>query len=118
MRCAKLWPLRHKRTGWQFCWGRVFYPYGVGEHPARLCSSLIQKLQRGEKLVLKTPHSRKDYIYIEDLGRRNVAHGGKRNLPAQSTGARAAGIPSVKSPTSRDDAGSSRIGGESESTGG
>jgi nucleoside-diphosphate-sugar epimerase len=56
-----------QKDGWQFCWGRVFYPYGVGEHPARLCSSLIQKLQRGEKLMLKTPDSRKDYINIEDL---------------------------------------------------
>jgi nucleoside-diphosphate-sugar epimerase len=56
-----------QRDGWHFCWGRVFYPYGVGEHPGRLCSSLIQKLRRGEKLVLKTPDSRKDYIYIEDL---------------------------------------------------
>jgi nucleoside-diphosphate-sugar epimerase len=56
-----------QKDSWQFCWGRIFYPYGVGEHPARLCSSLIQKLRRGEKLVLKTPHSRKDYIYIEDL---------------------------------------------------
>ena len=56
-----------KKDGWQFCWGRIFYPYGAGEHPARLCSSLIQKLLRGETLLLKTPHSRKDYIYIEDL---------------------------------------------------
>ncbi len=56
-----------QKDGWDFCWGRVFYPYGVGEHPARLCSSLIQKLRRGEKLVLKTPDSLKDYIYIEDL---------------------------------------------------
>jgi len=56
-----------RRDGWHFCWGRVFYPYGVGEHPARLCSALIQKLRRGERLVLKTPHSTKDYIYIEDL---------------------------------------------------
>lgn len=56
-----------RKDGTQFCWGRVFYPYGVGEHPARLCSSLIQKFRRGEKLVLKTPHSTKDYIYIEDL---------------------------------------------------
>ena len=56
-----------KRDGWTFCWGRVFYPYGVGEHPARLCSALIQKFRGGEKLLLKTPHSTKDYIYIEDL---------------------------------------------------
>jgi nucleoside-diphosphate-sugar epimerase len=56
-----------QRDGWQFCWGRVFYPYGVGEHPARLCSSLIQKIKRGQAVLLNTPHSRKDYIYIEDL---------------------------------------------------
>jgi nucleoside-diphosphate-sugar epimerase len=56
-----------RRDGTHFCWGRVFYPYGVGEHPARLCSSLIQRFRRGEKLVLKTPHSTKDYIYIDDL---------------------------------------------------
>jgi len=53
--------------GSTFCWGRVFYPYGVGEHPARLCSSLIQKFRRGETLLLKTPNSTKDYIYIDDL---------------------------------------------------
>ena len=56
-----------RKDGSHFCWGRIFYPYGVGEHPARLCSSLIQKFRRGEKLVLKTPHSTKDYIYIDDL---------------------------------------------------
>lgn len=50
-----------------FCWGRVFYPYGPGEHPSRLCSSIIQKLGRGERIFLKTPASMKDYIYIDDL---------------------------------------------------
>ncbi len=55
------------RQGFVFCWGRVFYPYGPREHPARLCSSIIQKLARDEKVMLKTPHSVKDYIFIEDL---------------------------------------------------
>jgi len=53
--------------GFGFCWGRVFYPYGPREHPSRLCSSIIEKLRRNEKIVLKTPKSTKDYIYIEDL---------------------------------------------------
>ena len=53
--------------GYRFGWGRVFYPYGVGEHPAKLCSSIIQKLSRGERIELKTPNSTKDYIYIKDL---------------------------------------------------
>jgi nucleoside-diphosphate-sugar epimerase len=56
-----------KAGGLTFAWTRVFYPYGPGEHPARLCSSLIQKLGRGEKVILKTPDSTKDYIYIADL---------------------------------------------------
>jgi nucleoside-diphosphate-sugar epimerase len=50
-----------------FCWTRIFYPYGPGEHPSRLCSSIIHKLVRDEKVVLKTPGSTKDYIFIEDL---------------------------------------------------
>jgi nucleoside-diphosphate-sugar epimerase len=56
-----------KAGGLKFCWVRVFYPYGPGEHPSRLCSSIIQKLARDEKIVLKTPASTKDYIYIDDL---------------------------------------------------
>jgi nucleoside-diphosphate-sugar epimerase len=56
-----------RTCGTRWAWGRVFYPYGAGEHPARLCSSIIHKLSRGEKIVLKTPESTKDYIYIDDL---------------------------------------------------
>jgi UDP-glucose 4-epimerase len=54
-------------SGTALGWTRVFYPYGVGEHPARLCSSLIQAVRRGETTILKTPNSTKDYINIEDL---------------------------------------------------
>ena len=51
----------------RLCWARVFYPYGPGEHPSRLCSSILAKLARDERVVLKTPQSTKDYIFIEDL---------------------------------------------------
>ncbi len=53
--------------GFELCWGRGFYAYGVGEHPLRLGSSLIRSLLRSEKLVLKSPNSIKDYIYVDDL---------------------------------------------------
>jgi len=56
-----------RKDGSHFCWGRVFYPYGVGEHPARLCSSIISRLRKSEPVELKTPASQKDYIYIDDL---------------------------------------------------
>lgn len=50
-------------------WARLFYPYGPGEHPSRLCSSLVQRLRAGEAITLRTPHSTKDYIHIDDVGR-------------------------------------------------
>lgn len=61
--------LQNKAPEWQvgWAWGRVFYPYGPGEDPGRLGSSLIEKLQAGEALELKTPDSTKDYIFIDDL---------------------------------------------------
>jgi nucleoside-diphosphate-sugar epimerase len=55
--------------GVKFAWARIFYPYGPGEHPERLCSSLIRRLSRGERVILRTPESRKDYIYVDDVAR-------------------------------------------------
>jgi len=56
-----------KSGHYSFCWGRVFYPYGPGEHPSRLCSFIIHKLRQNETILLKTPASTKDYIFISDL---------------------------------------------------
>ncbi len=53
------------QTTWS--WFRVFYPYGPGEHPSRICSSLIAQLSVGKSLTLHTPHSVKDYIFVDDL---------------------------------------------------
>ena len=55
------------RKGFHLCWARIFYAYGVGEDPTRLCTSLIRRFRGNEPLVLKTPRSTKDYIYIEDV---------------------------------------------------
>jgi nucleoside-diphosphate-sugar epimerase len=53
--------------GSSLCWARVFYPYGVGEHPDRLCSAVIRNMLAGKTTLLKTAGSVKDYIYIDDL---------------------------------------------------
>jgi nucleoside-diphosphate-sugar epimerase len=34
-----------------------------------LCSSIVQSLRQDRPIRLKTPNSRKDYIYIDDLAR-------------------------------------------------
>jgi nucleoside-diphosphate-sugar epimerase len=49
------------------CWARIFYPYGVGEHPDRLCSSLIRKLARHEPARIESPGSIRDYIHVRDV---------------------------------------------------
>lgn len=54
-------------SGLSHCWCRIFYPYGIGEHPNRLCTTLIQRMARNERILLTTPSSVKDYIYIDDL---------------------------------------------------
>jgi dTDP-6-deoxy-L-talose 4-dehydrogenase (NAD+) len=56
-----------KEWGQTFCWTRIFYPYGPGEHPKRLCSYVLERLHRDEPVYLKTPQSTKDYVYITDL---------------------------------------------------
>ncbi len=54
-------------AGIPLAWARVFYPYGEGEHPARLASSLAAKFRAGEAVTLKTPGSVKDYIHADDV---------------------------------------------------
>ena len=49
-------------------WARIFYPYGEGEHPDRLASSVIRRLAAGERVGLRTPDSVKDYIHVDDVG--------------------------------------------------
>jgi len=56
-----------KEIGFNLVWTRIFYPYGIGEHPDRLCSFIIRKLLKNENVELKTPDSAKDYIYITDI---------------------------------------------------
>ena len=67
-------------------WARLFYPYGPGEHPSRLCSSLIRRLRSGERVLLKTPHSTKDYIHIEDVGRALLTLAGETRSQAVNIG--------------------------------
>ena len=50
-----------------FAWARIFYPYGVGEHPRRLSSIIAKSLMEDREVVLNTPASVKDYIYIDDV---------------------------------------------------
>lgn len=73
-------------TSAALAWARIFYPYGEGEHPARLASSLIAKLRRGEPVALKTPRSTKDYIHADDVASALLAVIGQRFAGAINVG--------------------------------
>lgn len=47
-------------------WARVFYPYGPGEHPLRLCTQVVTHLTENKSYELGQPESIRDYIYIDD----------------------------------------------------
>lgn len=56
-----------ERAPFDTCWARIFYPYGPGEDPRRLASSIIQRTLNAQDIILNTPDSTKDYIHIDDV---------------------------------------------------
>ena len=50
-----------------YSWCRVFYPYGLGEHPDRLVSVAIKSLCVGREFVVNTPFALRDYIHVSDV---------------------------------------------------
>jgi dTDP-6-deoxy-L-talose 4-dehydrogenase (NAD+) len=50
-----------------FSWTRLFFPYGPGEHPRRLVSSLVHALKTLGNFHLRTPDNIVDCIYIDDV---------------------------------------------------
>lgn len=50
-----------------FSWGRVFYAYGPEEPLSKSVTMFIRTLLGGEHLVLKHPHSTKDFVHVDDI---------------------------------------------------
>lgn len=53
--------------GLDVAWARIFHPYGPGEDPRRLATSILQRLSNRQTIMLKTPDSTRDYIFIDDV---------------------------------------------------
>lgn len=52
--------------GW--AWGRIFFPYGPGEHSGKLIPSLIQSLQGKTPPFGINKAARRDFIHADDVG--------------------------------------------------
>jgi nucleoside-diphosphate-sugar epimerase len=56
----------HKNFGLDITTLRIFNPYGPGQPEGLLISDIISQLDN-ERVVLKNPGSKRDYIYIDDV---------------------------------------------------
>ena len=48
-------------------WGRIFFLYGEHEHPARLVSSVISSLLKGEEALCSAGTQRRDFLHVSDV---------------------------------------------------
>jgi nucleoside-diphosphate-sugar epimerase len=59
--------LLSERLGLGFAWGRIFYLYGPGEHPARLVPSITCALIRGERAPCTVGTQVRDFLHVDDV---------------------------------------------------
>ena len=69
------------QRGLSFAWGRIFFLYGPNEDPARLVSSVIRSLQKGEVARCTSGKQVRDFLYVAD-----VADGLVSLLASRATG--------------------------------
>src|SRR5262249_32949520 len=55
------------QTDLKLGWGRVFYPYGQGEHPRRLIPRVIAALANHETFPCSRLTNRRDLLYADDV---------------------------------------------------
>jgi len=53
--------------GFNFAWGRIFYPYGPYEYPTRLVPSVIGSLLKGETAQCTHGNQIRDFLHVRDV---------------------------------------------------
>ena len=53
----------------EFAWGRIFFPYGVGEPGGRLLPSVLRSLSRNEPVLCSHGEQYRDFLHVEDVAR-------------------------------------------------
>jgi len=56
-----------KENNTNFIWARFFYVYGPGQREDSLIPSLVKCRKIGNKPEIKTPKTKNDFIYVEDV---------------------------------------------------
>ena len=62
-----------RQRGVGFAWGRIFFPYGPGEHPDRLVPSVVRSLLTGGKASVTEGLQERDFLHVRDAASAFVA---------------------------------------------
>ena len=54
-------------SGMSYAWGRIFWPFGPGEHPSRLVASVISSLLQNQPALCSPGAQLRDYMYTVDI---------------------------------------------------
>lgn len=67
--------LRHlsRQTGLSSAWGRIFFPYGPQEHPARLVPTVVKSLLKAETARCSHGEQIRDFLFVKDVASAFVA---------------------------------------------
>ena len=61
---------RYSQNGFQWCWARIFYPFGQGQNPNSLLPSLLKALESGEKsFPMGSGRQIRDFIDVKEVAR-------------------------------------------------
>ncbi|MDQ7026700.1 MAG: NAD(P)-dependent oxidoreductase [Anaerolineae bacterium] len=62
-----------QETKMSLAWGRIFFPYGVYEHPSRLIPYVIQSMLKRELAQTSHGEQYRDFLYVADVASAFVA---------------------------------------------
>jgi dTDP-6-deoxy-L-talose 4-dehydrogenase (NAD+) len=58
----------------QWCWLRIFYPYGEGQNPRSLLPSLTKAIQKGDQtFAMSSGRQIRDFIHVDQVARQLLA---------------------------------------------
>jgi dTDP-6-deoxy-L-talose 4-dehydrogenase (NAD+) len=56
-----------REHGMHFIWARIFYVYGPGQRGTSLIPYIIDCVRKDEKLEIRTPWAKNDFVYVDDV---------------------------------------------------
>jgi nucleoside-diphosphate-sugar epimerase len=54
-------------VGLSWAWGRIFFPYGPGEHPDRVIANAARRLGLGQEVPCSPGDQVRDFLYVHDV---------------------------------------------------